>query len=37
MKTKQDNDVTNHISVIYTENNNELSRLIVSGAVCDKK
>ena len=36
MKTKMYNDMTNHTSAIYTENDNELSQLIVLGAICDE-
>lgn len=28
MKTRQDNDMTNHTGVVYIENDNELSRPI---------
>ena len=36
MKTRQNNDVTDGTSVLYTENDIELSWLIRSGVVCDK-
>ena len=36
MKTRQDNDVTNGIGVVYVENDNELSWLIRLGANCDE-
>ena len=36
MKTKMYNDMTNHTSAIYTENDNELSQLIVLGVICDE-
>ena len=35
-KTKQDNDVTNHISLVYTKNDIKPSRPIESSAVYDK-
>ena len=35
-KTKQDNDVTDHIGVVYIESNIELSSLIESGIDCDE-
>ena len=35
-KTIQDNDVTNHASAIYAENNTELSWSIGSGTDCDE-
>ena len=36
IKTRQDNDVTNRIGIVYTENDNELLWLIESGANCDE-
>ena len=36
MKTRQDNDMTDHTGVVYAENNNELSSSIKSGADCDE-
>ena len=36
MKTRQDNDVTDHTGAIYVENNIELSWPIESGVVYDK-
>lgn len=36
MKTKQDNNMTDRIGAIYTKNDNELSRLIVSDVICDE-
>lgn len=33
-KTKQDNDVTNYIGVVYVETKNELSGAIESGVIC---
>ena len=36
MKTKQDNDMTNHISAVYVENDTELSWPIGLGAVCEE-
>ena len=36
MKTRHDNNVTNHIGAVNTENETELSWLIRSGAIYDK-
>ena len=36
MKTRQDNDMTNSIGVVYLKNKTELSWLIRPGIVCDK-
>ena len=36
MKTKQDNDVTDHTDVVYVKNDNEPSWLIKSGVVYDE-
>ena len=36
MKTRQDNDVTNHIGVIYDEKKIEFSWPIKPGAICDE-
>ena len=36
MKTKQDNDMTDHIVVVYIENDIELSWPIRFGAICVK-
>ena len=36
MKMRQDNDMTNPTSPIYTENDNELSWAIGSGAICNE-
>ena len=36
MKTKQDNDVTDHIGVVYAENETKLSWLIGSGVICEE-
>ena len=35
-KTKQDNDMTDHTSVVYIENDTEMSWPIGSGADCDE-
>ena len=35
MKTKQENDLTNHTGIAYAENDNELSWLIGLGADVD--
>ena len=35
-KTKQDNDVTDHIGLVYIENDIELSRTIGSSAISDE-
>ena len=35
-KTRQDNDMINHIGLVYAENDIELSRPIRPRAVCDK-
>ena len=37
MKTRQDNDETDHTSAVCTENETELMCLIVPGTVYDKK
>ena len=37
MKTIQDNDMTNHTGVVYSENNIELSWPIILGTVFDEK
>ena len=37
MKAKKDNDLTNLTSVVYIENDTELSWPIGSSANCDKK
>ena len=36
MKTSKDNDVTEHIGLVYTKTEIELSRIIWSGVVCDE-
>ena len=36
MKTRQDNDVTDHIGEVYIENDTELSWTIESGVNCDE-
>ena len=36
MKTRHDNDVINHKSVVYTKNDTELSWPIESGVDCDE-
>lgn len=36
-KTRLENDVTNHIDVVYTKNDIELSRSIKSGVIYDEK
>lgn len=36
-KTILENDVTNHIDVVYTKNDIELSRSIKSGVIYDEK
>lgn len=36
MKTKQDNNVTDHIGVVYAENETELSWPIGPDAVCEE-
>ena len=36
MKTRQDNDVTNHAGVLYIENNTKLLWPIGPGVVCDE-
>ena len=36
MKTRQDNGVIDHTSVVYAKNDVELSTLIGLGAICDK-
>ena len=36
IKTKQDNDMSNHTSAIYTEKETELSWPIGPSAVCDE-
>ena len=36
MKTKQDNDVIEHTSMVYIENNSELSWPIKPGVVCEE-
>ena len=36
MKTQQDNEITDHIGTVYTENENELSWSIRSWVVCDE-
>ena len=36
MKTKQDNDLTNRIGLVYAKTETELLGLIWSGVVCDE-
>ena len=36
MKTSKDNDIIEHIGLVYTETETGLSRIIWSGAVCDE-
>ena len=36
VKTRQDNNLTNHTSTVYDENETELLRPIELGAVCDE-
>ena len=35
-KTKHDNDLTNHVVVVYAENETELSGPIGLGAICNE-
>ena len=35
MKTRQDNDVTNHLDAVYIENKIELPCMIELGTICD--
>ena len=35
-KTRQDNDVTDRIGLVYVENNIEFSEPIIQGAICDE-
>ena len=35
-KTRQDNDMTDNINVVYTESETKLTWSIKSGAVCDE-
>ena len=37
MKNRQDNDLINHTSMVYTENDTKLSWLIGSGVGYDEK
>lgn len=36
MKTSEDNDMIEHICLVYTEIEIELSRIILPGAICDE-
>ena len=36
MKTRQDNNLTDHIGTVYVENETDLQWSIGSGAICDK-
>ena len=36
MKTKQDNNMTDHMSAFYVENETKLSWLIKPGVICDE-
>ena len=36
MKTRHDNNVTNHTGAFYAENDTKLLWLIEQGAICDK-